>query len=67
MLRRVADTVVILRDGDSAGLKAARRDFEALLPSGMELKVCVLPDKMDPDDFVRVNTPVVHALETVEA
>lgn len=67
MLRRVADTVVILRDGDSAGLKAARRDFEALLPSGMELKVCVLPDKMDPDDFVRANTPVVHALETVEA
>lgn len=69
MIRRVADRVVIVRDGDDAGTKAALRDFELLLPGGLEVFVAVLPEKMDPDDFVRVHMPSedVNTLEAVEA
>ena len=42
-------------DGDQAGIKAARRAIEHLLPQEFDIKVLVLPDGKDPDDFVREN------------
>lgn len=45
--------VVILFDGDPAGLAAPAKAAEALLPSGMSGKVAVLPGKTDPDEFAR--------------
>ncbi len=45
--------VVILFDGDPAGLAAPAKAAEALLPSGMSGKVALLPGKTDPDEFAR--------------
>jgi DNA primase len=53
LLARFAKRIVINYDGDSAGVKAARRAIEILLADDHETKVLVLPDGKDPDDFVR--------------
>lgn len=55
LLSRFTKKVVINYDGDPAGIKAARRAIEELLPQDFEIKVLVLPDGQDPDDFVRAN------------
>ncbi|HMM78561.1 MAG TPA: DNA primase [Pyrinomonadaceae bacterium] len=55
LLSRFTKRIVINYDGDSAGTKAARRAIELLLPHDFDVKVLVLPDGKDPDDFVRQN------------
>jgi DNA primase len=55
LLSRFTKRVVINYDGDTAGIKAARRAIEELLPQDFDIKVLVLPDGQDPDDFVRAN------------
>ncbi|HEV7701460.1 MAG TPA: DNA primase [Pyrinomonadaceae bacterium] len=55
LLGRFTKRIVINYDGDSAGIKAARRAIEHLLPQDFDVKVLVLPDGMDPDDFIREN------------
>jgi DNA primase len=53
LLRRFADNIVLLFDGDAAGRKAARAAESTCDAAGLEGRVAVLPDKTDPDDFVR--------------
>ncbi|MBX3289904.1 MAG: DNA primase [Acidobacteria bacterium] len=55
LLGRFTKRVVINYDGDPAGIKAARRAIEQLLPQDLEIKVLVLPGGQDPDDFIRAN------------
>nr|HQU93952.1 DNA primase [Pyrinomonadaceae bacterium] len=55
LLSRFTKKVVINYDGDSAGIKAARRAIDELLPQDFEIKVLVLPNGQDPDDFIRAN------------
>ncbi len=55
LLGRFAKKVVVNYDGDKAGIKAARRAIETLLAEDFEIKILVLPDGQDPDDFVRAN------------
>lgn len=60
LLGRFASSIVYLFDGDAAGQKAAMRaaefiDWSSAVESGrnpIELKVTVLPDNMDPAEFV---------------
>jgi DNA primase len=51
LIMRFTKNVTILRDGDSAGIKAAVRDIGLLLEAGMNIKVVLLPDGEDPDSF----------------
>lgn len=53
LLRRFARRVVVNYDGDSAGMEAARRAIKTLLDEDFDIKVMVLPDETDPDDFIR--------------
>ena len=55
LLGRWTKRIVINYDGDTAGIKAARRAVEHLLPQDFDVKVLVLPDGKDPDDFIREN------------
>lgn len=55
LLARFARKVVVNYDGDSAGVKAAKRAIETLLMEDFEIKVLVLPDGADPDEFIRAN------------
>ncbi|HEX8847681.1 MAG TPA: DNA primase [Pyrinomonadaceae bacterium] len=55
LLGRFARKVVVNYDGDSAGVKAAKRAIETLLAEDFEIKVLVLPDGADPDEFIRTH------------
>ncbi len=52
LIRRGAKNVVLLFDGDKAGLKAAVRSADVALRHGLEPKVVALPDGKDPADVV---------------
>ncbi|MDU9049502.1 MAG: DNA primase [Candidatus Electrothrix sp. Rat3] len=53
VLRRYCDEVVLLFDGDSAGLRAARRSIPFFLSEKLEGRVALLPTGHDPDTLVR--------------
>jgi len=53
-LRRLTANVVIIRDADAAGRKAAMRDIEVLLAAGCYPRVVTLPAGHDPDSYVRL-------------
>ncbi len=52
-LKRFTDKVVICYDGDSAGIKASERATKMLTKVGFVVKVLILPDKRDPDEYIR--------------
>ena len=51
-LRRLADRVVLIFDGDEAGQKAADRSLELFLGHEIDVRVLTLPDDLDPCDFL---------------
>lgn len=53
MLLRFTKNIVLLYDGDEAGIHAALRGTDMLLAKGMNVKVLLLPDGDDPDSFAR--------------
>lgn len=56
LLRRFTQNVVLLYDGDEAGIHAAMRGTDMMLSEGMNIKVLLLPDQEDPDSFARKHT-----------
>lgn len=54
-LKRLTDSVTICYDGDSAGFDAAKRAAQLLVQVKMKTEIALLPDQMDPDDFVQKN------------
>ena len=57
LLSRFAHKVVVNYDGDRAGVAASKRAIEVLLAEDFEIKVLVLPDGADPDEFIRAHGP----------
>jgi DNA primase len=52
-LRKYTENVVISYDADAAGQKAALRAIDILNGKGMNVKVLVLNDMKDPDEYIR--------------
>lgn len=53
---KVCPEPILCFDGDNAGIKAALRSVDRALPilkAGYSLKFMFLPDKMDPDEFLK--------------
>ena len=53
LIRRLTDTITLLFDGDTAGLRAAMRGVDIILEAGMQVSICTFPSGEDPDSFVR--------------
>ena len=53
LLKRYTSNVLIIRDGDKAGMAAAVKDLPILLKQGFKVEIGVLPDGEDPDSFVQ--------------
>ena len=53
LVSRFARKVVVNYDGDNAGVQAAKKAIEILLAEDLEVKILVLPDNSDPDEFIR--------------
>ena len=56
LIKRLANSVTILYDGDPAGIKASLRGIDLILAEGLSAKVVLFPDGDDPDSFARTRT-----------
>jgi DNA primase len=71
LIRRYVPEVVVVYDGDPAGIRAALRGVAILTAAGLTVRALVLPDGKDPDDFIRdagadaFRSLVEHALDFV--
>lgn len=61
LIRKFTSNVTIIYDGDSAGIKAALRGIGLVLKEGLNVKIVLLPEGQDPDDFAKK-----HTLEEVQ-
>lgn len=53
LIRRYAPEVLVVYDGDAAGIKAALRGVGILIAAGLSVRALILPDGQDPDEFIR--------------
>jgi DNA primase len=60
LIRSVTKSLIISFDGDRAGLKAADGVIEPLIKGGLKTEVMVIPDQMDPDEFIRAYGPEAY-------
>lgn len=51
LIARYTKTVILFRDGDKAGQKAAQRDTDILVAAGITVKVVICPENEDPDSL----------------
>ena len=55
LIKRLTSNIIILFDGDQAGLSASLRSIDMILEEGLNVKICSFPDGEDPDSFVKKN------------
>jgi len=55
LIRRLTSNIVVLFDGDAAGLRAALRGIDLILEEGMNVRICSFPEGEDPDSFAKSN------------
>ncbi len=56
-LLRYVPRIIINYDGDEAGLNAALRAIPICLEKGLQVKILILPEKLDPDAFIKKYGP----------
>ncbi|MBF0328560.1 MAG: DNA primase [Nitrospirae bacterium] len=52
-LKRFAEKVVLVFDGDSAGISATKRALSVVFGEGLQAKVLILPEGEDPDSYLK--------------
>lgn len=57
ILKKYAEEVIIAYDSDSAGQAATMRGLDILEKAGCNIRVLIIPDGKDPDDYIRNNGP----------
>jgi DNA primase len=65
LIARYVSEAVVVFDGDAAGVKAASRSIAVLTAAGLSVFAAVLPEGMDPDDFIQARGAEAF-LQTVE-
>ena len=55
IMKRFADIIIILFDGDDAGKRGMKRALPFLLKTNLKVKVAFLPENEDPESFLRRN------------
>ena len=55
LIKRLTSNIVVLFDGDQAGVSASLRSIDLILEEGLNVKICSFPEGDDPDSFVRKN------------
>ena len=67
VLKRYADEIVLCYDGDEAGQKAALSSLSLLEKHGFTVRVALLPDGMDPDEYIGRHGPEKFVRDVVES
>ncbi|MFP4186787.1 MAG: DNA primase [Acholeplasmataceae bacterium] len=60
LIKSATDSVVIAYDGDEAGLKASDQAITILDREKLKTEVLEIPEKMDPDDFIKAYGPEAY-------
>ena len=55
LIKRLTSNIIILFDGDQAGISASLRSIDMILEEGLNVKICSFPNGEDPDSFVKKN------------
>lgn len=55
LISHFTKNLTLLYDGDPAGIKASLRGIDMVLAEDMNVRVVLLPDKQDPDDFAKAH------------
>jgi len=55
LIARYTKEIVLMLDADAAGQKAARRASQLLENTGLSVRVVVIPDGKDPDEYIKKN------------
>jgi len=53
LIKKYTNNLTIIYDGDAAGVKAALRGLDLALEERLNVKLVLIPDKEDPDSYVR--------------
>lgn len=53
IIKKYTENLTIIYDGDAAGIKAALRGLDMALEEGLNVKLVLIPDKEDPDSYVK--------------
>jgi DNA primase len=53
LIKKYTKNLTIIYDGDAAGIKAALRGLDMALEESLNVKLVLIPDKEDPDSYVR--------------
>jgi DNA primase len=54
LIKKYTRHLTIIYDGDGAGIKAALRGLDMALEEGLDVRLVLIPDKEDPDSYVRL-------------
>jgi len=57
ILKKYAEEIIISYDADTAGMAATMRGLDLLNDIGCNVKVLIIPEGKDPDEFVKKNGP----------
>ncbi len=55
LIKRFAQQITILYDGDEAGIRATLKAIDILLEEDLNVKVLILPNQEDPDSYLQKN------------
>ncbi len=64
MIKRLTHKVYLCFDNDAAGEKATKSALEVLKNKELEVRIIVLKDANDPDDFLRWGWDFAHSIDT---
>lgn len=67
MLSRLCNTVVLLFDGDEAGMKAADRGIEAFFAQPVDVRISAIPGGHDPDDLLKQEHGAQRLREVIDS
>lgn len=59
-LKRFSPHALIMTDGDKAGIASALKTINILIENGIKTEVVALPEKQDPDSFIRAQQQVLE-------
>lgn len=51
-LGKLTKNIILCYDGDKAGINATKRAIKMFTQSGFNIKIILIPDDMDPDDYI---------------
>jgi len=67
LLHRVAETVVLMYDGDEAGQNATQKSLDVCREVGAAVRIAVLPEGVDPDEWIQTRGVDAFRTQIIEA